>query len=479
MEVIGVVASIIGIGGAVERSLSVISKIRQHFAADHEIKALQDDLVRLNMIVNRLQHVTTNRSFKSNRNLEAMQILVNNCCCIIQELVELLESCQRWQKSGGKSLLEKRLVALTWGAKRMRITFLQQQIRDLMAEFNLYLTTAQINGPMMSDSESRIGIHPPRASPPISEVNRNVNNTTLQPLSKGGVEISCRPSCFCNCHETFIWTFRLLYQWLGSLSFSMTGSIQCYLCVCQTGQMSVITYYCPRWLALRGLFISVTNGERLQLCISLPRLVAADSSIFRCIRQGDSGGIKQLLTDGKASIADVSAPYGHSTLTTALLYKQADVVRFLLGQGASQVVSDGSWTLNPHSVFNHFLSCSLVELNISASDTISDLVKFLASDWLKDTLRLYTELNILQALRLSRLHKAVVGISCEDVSALAITCKDIINKPDVSGRTALFWATVMEDEPTIRTLLFHGAEPKYTRLARCLSGTRFCSQGTD
>jgi ankyrin repeat protein len=188
-------------------------------------------------------------------------------------------------------------------------------------------------------------------------------------------------------------------------------------------------------------------------------MVAPDSPLFQCVRTGDHKGIQALISGGTASIADISAPYGYSALTTALLYGQMDVAYFLLRQGAPQIISDGSWTLNPGLIYDHFLSCSLIDLNISASQTMSEYRRVFTTEWRQQTLYLHLQSSMLQDLGFSRLHKAVLKISLEEVGKAASAPIVDLDHVDRLGRTALYWASAIGDEEAMRTLLFIGADP--------------------
>ena len=263
--------------------------------------------------------------------------------------------------------------------------------------------------------------------------------------------------CSCLCHRSSLCQLRLFNEWLGSFCSLVTGTLSCHQCICESGQKYTMTYYFPRWLSFEGLFLSLTRGNRIYITISIPRIVAPDSEIFKCIRAGDCERIKHLLVSEKASVADILSPWGYTTLTTALLYDQQEVAEFLIHQGVSQI--DPRDYRKPSDLYDHFQSWSLLEHDVTASGSMFDSIKFMSANWHSKSLKWYTELNMLQRLQLSRLHNAVFGISCENVSAAALACKDDIDNVDALGRTALYCAAIMQDETAVRTLLFYRADP--------------------
>ncbi len=83
-----------------------------------------------------------------------------------------------------------------------------------------------------------------------------------------------------------------------------------------------VTYYSP-WSAPNPIFR--VNYQRLTcpgIALSFPRILPPDSRIFVYIRAGRIEEVKTLLLEGQASVLDVAPPYGLSTLSMAILYKE-------------------------------------------------------------------------------------------------------------------------------------------------------------
>jgi ankyrin repeat protein len=158
-----------------------------------------------------------------------------------------------------------------------------------------------------------------------------------------------------------------------------------------------------------------------------------------------------------ASVADISAPYGITALSMAILHNQIEVSEFLISQGASQHIPSQDWTML--DVFDYYLHASRIDYDISASATLKDHVQFSGIHWHWNSFRAYENLNMLRCYEFSRLHNAVLGISREAVQKAAVACKSTIDEPDLYGRTPLHWATLIGEESIIRTLLYYGADP--------------------
>jgi ankyrin repeat protein len=228
-------------------------------------------------------------------------------------------------------------------------------------------------------------------------------------------------------------------------------------CSCKNHDHLSFTYYSPRWLSDTGAFISIRDDERLRVSLSTTRVVPPDAEFFICALDGDAERMRQILGAGSASVADVCAPYGMTALSVALLYDQTEVADFLIGQGASQHVSTQDWT--PHEVYEYFMYASRIDHNMSASETMRDFVRVSNPRWFRNSFRVFEGSNRLSSCGFSRLHNAVLGISCEDVHKAAISCKEDIDELDIDGRTALHWAAVIADKSKICTLLACGANP--------------------
>lgn len=264
--------------------------------------------------------------------------------------------------------------------------------------------------------------------------------------------------CLCQCHSTGPLRQTLLAQGrLGYLSFSKDSRRSCQRCPCEQNDLVAITYFGPRWLTQLGIFVSVLRGERLSLNLTTAKIVPPDSELFIFARTGNLVGLKELLSSGRASVADICAPYGLTALSIALINDQEDVVRFLISQGASQAIPTQQWSIR--DIYDHFASASRIDYDISASATMKDYVKmsWACGHW--NSLNVLKKLNRLGELRFSRMHNAVLGISCEQVSQAAMHCIGIINEPDSAGRTPLHWAALLADEKSVHALLRYGADP--------------------
>ena len=173
----------------------------------------------------------------------------------------------------------------------------------------------------------------------------------------------------------------------GYLAFSRDRRHSCEGCHCRNQPRFSITYYSPRWLSKSGIFVSVTHGERIHVALSMPRVVSSDPEFFRCARNGDCERMKEMLCSGMASVADISAPYGITALSMALLHSQIEVSEFLISQGVSQYFPSQDWTIL--NVFDYYSHASRIEYDISASATMKDYVQLSGAHWHWDSFRAY------------------------------------------------------------------------------------------
>lgn len=167
--------------------------------------------------------------------------------------------------------------------------------------------------------------------------------------------------------------------------------------------------------------------------------------------------MKELLASGRASVADIAAPYGLTALNLAMLYGQTEASQLLIAEGAPQIPSS-SWAVS--DLWEYIACCPLIESSMTVCAVVNDFVKLYAPERRADGLESCQEEVRLEAVNLSRLHKSVLRVSCEQVDSIIPACQDIIDEVDSFGRTALYWASKTDQTSVVQKLLLHGADPR-------------------
>ena len=226
-----------------------------------------------------------------------------------------------------------------------------------------------------------------------------------------------------------------------------------------------LVIFTPSWLGLGALAITLANYGGLHICLSFPKVRPPDSEFFIAIRAGDCHRMKELFAAGNASVADVIAPYGISPLELALTSGQIEASRLLIDEGALRSDSSYNWTVN--TVLNFFADFSLVKYSINASAIVHDYVHMCSPEWQIMALQDSLDRSNLEIYQFSRLHLAVLGLSCENLSVDNVDNDwiwDHINDLDSFERTPLYWACCLEQPDLVQSLLTHGADPEISDL---------------
>ena len=202
-------------------------------------------------------------------------------------------------------------------------------------------TTRQLAPPIQSNQNHGLGAtssenHKLIQQIPVMTSQHAITDTTtksdvriLQASTELYTSSKCNvPLCLCRCHSV-----RRLHplQWasgfIGSLFIGYSGislpfasKATCNEKACRRNEKCLIkvTWYFPSWFPMASRMISIidkwTPLDGHDISIRLPRIVSSSAEIFIMAQKGNIDGIKQLITNKKASIHDVSATEGRSAL---------------------------------------------------------------------------------------------------------------------------------------------------------------------
>lgn len=154
--------------------------------------------------------------------------------------------------------------------------------------------------------------------------------------------------CRCDCHSVtrYRWAMTSLYSTLGIIALSYNGrsSGHCPRPECQSHRRNdfrnvQIAYHFPSWLVriAMSIFVSSNLNGAPQLNIRIYNHLPSGhkNNIFSAIRQGETERVKQMLTDGRASVYDIiGRDTGHTALWVAMVLRRRDIIQVLLQAGA-------------------------------------------------------------------------------------------------------------------------------------------------
>ncbi|XXH01945.1 hypothetical protein Hte_008308 [Hypoxylon texense] len=198
------------------------------------------------------------------------------------------------------------------------------------------------------------------------------------------------------------------------------------------------------------------------------RTIPYDSPILVCSQEGDVDGIRDLLRTGQASINDVD-PYGLGLLYYSAYYcwrsngrdKAIKTCRFLIDVG--YLASTAMDTI----VDDTLVSLAMIRNNprkLDPSDFthIAQLFERATADLIDDFID-DRELPIIHQVLLGIEHG--LGTLEEYLTSLnpGAVAPDVIDAPDIRGRTALAWAVEYGWHDAVKTLLRHGADARQAR----------------
>jgi ankyrin repeat protein len=301
-----------------------------------------------------------------------------------------------------------------------------------------------------------------RVDPPGCGVLETFERPSIR-LGSTGKNGFCNKRCSCQCHSYTSGYFPLAGGALGAVLLSKSGRwldhLECNNQWCaKSGVPKVLAiYYAPRWLPFTALFLAASISARLTISLSFPRLLPPDAEFFVSIRAGDCERIKELLTSGEASMADVMAPYGLTALNLALLYGQSEVGDLLIAERAPHIPQI-SWAAS--DTLEYFNRCSLIDSSIPPSAVLADLMRIYTPPSSDGSCEAWKQEASLEAVHFSRAHRSVLGQTVEAIEAIGPRLRSCIDDVDSFGRTALFWAARTGKAAEMQALLLYGANPE-------------------
>ena len=270
----------------------------------------------------------------------------------------------------------------------------------------------------------------------------------------------------CRCNQSKWKRMRILSGILGILLIEWTGQLPGHAgcgdesCTNETIPQFSMTFYGPNWITSLAARFSLRMSSPPSVSLSFPQILPPDAEIFVCIRMGNINRLKDILIEGRGSVADVLAPYGISTLLLAMLHGQVDVYWLLLSAGASRVPPANITcpSVHMHKFWVNYFS---QDYRVTTSEILRDYMYQHSSPHTQKLSGL-GGLMISERSSFTRLHKSTLGLTCESLDKILHICMGEIDATDSLGRTCLHLAAYQTNISAIRILLAQGANPDIT-----------------
>lgn len=256
--------------------------------------------------------------------------------------------------------------------------------------------------------------------------------------------LGCEISCRCVCHKKNYWKSPLSFnRLLGSLLIGydpLPTACDYSQCTRKARSMTVVSYTFPRWCIDRILSITVQNpGADVRFRVL--RVRPNESEIFSAVECHDTDKVRELLTDGRATILDVNED-GESLLTIALT----------IGRTGGE--------------FLHALASFGVDVHQEDTLSMSAYLYFwtpmlLGQDSWSQYRYLFGYEAQLDRFGFTPLHASILGLDSDTAGpeTISTTPRNDIDEVDRWGRSALSWACARGDRNKIERLMLRGADP--------------------
>ncbi|KAJ0109467.1 hypothetical protein J7T55_000392 [Diaporthe amygdali] len=241
-------------------------------------------------------------------------------------------------------------------------------------------------------------------------------------------------------------------DWLGGLSvtFSEIGPLSsgCTVpsCARRLSPSASVDVTLPPWLAsnIVSIWLKGAPVQGPELLLRSRRII--ETPAYYTAEQGNLVALRQLYAEGRAGIHDSNPVSGRNTLFDGIFRGHLDIMRFLLDSGADMEAAD----------FCGFTPRDLAFQRVNTACP-PELAEHLRT--------LFTLDEVPDDLELTTVHRIVLGMTTLDLGEYLSEHPPEVNKPDLLGRTPLWWAVRRDDAPKSHALLARGADPNIANAA--------------
>lgn len=264
---------------------------------------------------------------------------------------------------------------------------------------------------------------------------------------------SCSAICRCACHKRRrLCTPHSTRDWLGGLSvtFSEIGPLSsgCTVpsCARRLSPSASVDVTLPPWLAsnIVSIWLKGAPVQGPELLLRSRRII--ETPAYYTAEQGNLVALRQLYVEGRAGIHDSNPVSGRNTLFDGIFRGHLGIMRFLLDSGADMEAADFCGFTPRDLAFQRVNTACPPEL----------------AEHLRTLFRLD---EVPDDLELTTVHRIVLGMTTLDLDEYLSEHPPEVNKPDLLGRTPLWWAVRRDDAPKSHALLARGADPNIANAA--------------
>ncbi|EPS35396.1 hypothetical protein H072_11240 [Dactylellina haptotyla CBS 200.50] len=263
--------------------------------------------------------------------------------------------------------------------------------------------------------------------------------------------VGCSQYCICTCHHrSSIATPGVLRHIIGFLFIGYVGSPvfktkKCSQKSCKgQGRSSVhVTYYFPSWWMNRVLIgaADVSNQGISNARITYQaRVQLATETILWAAAWGNLDFVKLLLQNRQARPDDMDIEDDVSALHLAVVNNRVEMCRFLLHWGADPNLS------SIYGVTPAKAACALALGHKNPSQEINSIAE------------LFDIHEYIEQEEFTHIHKVVLNLALGNLDDQLQSDTSLIDVPDASGRTPLWWAASRGDAEKLKILIQHGAD---------------------
>lgn len=263
----------------------------------------------------------------------------------------------------------------------------------------------------------------------------------------------CSNACRCTCHKKRrLATPYSASDWVGGLSIVFSGIAPlrsaCTVASCapRLTPSASIDFRLPSWLAstMISIWLKAAPIQGPELLLRSRRVIETEA--YYTAEQGNISALRKLYTEGRAGIHDVNPLSGRNTLFDGIFRGYLHIVRFLLDNGADMEAAD---------------FCGFTPRDL-AFQRVHTTCPF---DLAEELHLLFNLEEIPDDLEFTAVHRIVLGMSKLDLQSYIAEHPQDVNRPDLLGRTPLWWAVRREDVAKSLVLLDQAADPSIANTA--------------
>ncbi|KAF4556922.1 Ankyrin repeat-containing protein 36 [Elsinoe fawcettii] len=455
MDPLSVAASVVAVATLAAQVSHAFHKLREDCVElPGRFYALANEVTDLELVLNELVEVVGERQFLDTNDFSSIERLLETATQRLQEMQNILVKLKEIQTR--KNVLAR---ASTWRKLQPRFTSLQNEVRDVKGSLNVLLGSSNSRDMLKVRVELETLSAVTTRFSEDDELFRDQVTDSMDTFGNALDQVDTRitrvedilKEQLAQMETNQIRHMGMLYGLGRAQERKRSTSRSSFSSISSNGSGSSAPaisaeYWFPMgycWSQIVTFQLAYQPNLGPSFSLSTLRQVPDDAACVSFALKGDITGLRNLFMAGAASPRDVSSTRGYSLLRWALYGQQYETCKFLLQQGADPYYRPISQSDN------------------SPSDKASDvLLRGGLSRRAKEVLRAIADGNdFVEMQNFQPIHKAVLGLTFQDLEEAILEDVSDIDIPDAGGRTALEWAAARGDDRAVTILLSYGADP--------------------